>query len=368
MERQIQKLGVRKWYGDQWIKLQDQIYKSIEKGLLGQINDNIVLGGCEISDNGDNYNVAEGIVFIDGEICVFNGIKDTTLPFYLTKKVTETTPKQYADGQSKPTEKHYKANASTESVGVHGITLSQTIQPKLITCYFDNNGNLQGIPKSDSVNNASSNTLATSVAVRTLFATKAATTHHHASLHDASEVAKVTAVADGINVAGNINVGADKKIGLGGNSAIWSSAEGTLRIDILGGNYEFNSFDGNAYAPSGKSWIDGTSDERLKRNIVELDSTLEKIKQLRPVLHLWKSDDESKTEPEHLGFIAQEVEELFPELVGTRPDDYKYIHYKMLVVPLTKAIQEQQQIIEAQKAEIETLKSDITAIKQHLNI
>lgn len=58
------------------------------------------------------------------------------------------------------------------------------------------------------------------------------------------------------------------------------------------------------------SW--GTySDERLKRNIVSMDSVLSYLLQLRPVIFNYKSDIES--EKPRTGFIAQEVEKIFSE-------------------------------------------------------
>ena len=40
------------------------------------------------------------------------------------------------------------------------------------------------------------------------------------------------------------------------------------------------------------------------------------------------------------GFIAQDVEKLFPNLVYTRPDGFKTVDYEMLVPSLTEAIKE----------------------------
>lgn len=71
---------------------------------------------------------------------------------------------------------------------------------------------------------------------------------------------------------------------------------------------------------------DGTilsSDERLKKDIAILPENLIKaISKLRPVQYCWKENDNGK----HIGFIAQEVEQIFKDS-GLNPKDYFVIHY-----------------------------------------
>lgn len=81
-----------------------------------------------------------------------------------------------------------------------------------------------------------------------------------------------------------------------------------------------------------------TSDQRLKENIVVMDSaeTLEKLMRLKPATFDWKSDG-----THDLGLIAQEVEEIFPELVFTnKTDGYKGINYSRLPALLVSGMQE----------------------------
>lgn len=105
-----------------------------------------------------------------------------------------------------------------------------------------------------------------------------------------------------------------------------------------------------------------TSDERLKQNIVNLeDNTFDKVMKLRPVTFEWK--DETKRGTDRVaGLIAQEVEELFPELIyectnlddENGPDEtmYKHIRYNELIPYLTKVVQEQQKQINELKEKI----------------
>lgn len=95
-----------------------------------------------------------------------------------------------------------------------------------------------------------------------------------------------------------------------------------------------------------------SSDISLKNNIQPIQNSLEKIDQLQGVEFTWK-----KTGQQGIGLIAQNVEEVFPELVATDSDGLKSLSYGNLVAPLIEAIKEQQRQIEELKAEIEDLRN-----------
>ena len=89
------------------------------------------------------------------------------------------------------------------------------------------------------------------------------------------------------------------------------------------------------------AWTTG-SDRKLKDNIKSLENnTLEKVLQLNPVRFTLKDDAEKK---EKIGFIAQEVEALYPEYVMVSVDndgeETRYLDYSQMVSILCKAIQE----------------------------
>ncbi len=91
-----------------------------------------------------------------------------------------------------------------------------------------------------------------------------------------------------------------------------------------------------------------SSDVSLKENIVEIPSALDMVDKLRGVFFDWKDDYiESKggedgyfMRKHDVGFIAQEVEAVLPEVVGTRKDGIKAIKYDRLVPLLLQAIKE----------------------------
>ena len=102
-----------------------------------------------------------------------------------------------------------------------------------------------------------------------------------------------------------------------------------------------------------------TSDRRLKENIRPMNSVLEDIMKLQASSYTYKTDPEHK---ESIGFIAQDVELLFPQLVtppskdGGRETNYT-MNYAGFAVLAIKAIQEQQKIIETQEERIARLEA-----------
>jgi len=96
------------------------------------------------------------------------------------------------------------------------------------------------------------------------------------------------------------------------------------------------------------------SDIRYKKEINPLRHSLEKIMKLQGVNYFWKKEefpDWKFSESKQIGFIAQDIEKIFPELVNTEHDStrYKSVEYSKLTPILVEAIKEQQQIIDSLK-------------------
>lgn len=86
-----------------------------------------------------------------------------------------------------------------------------------------------------------------------------------------------------------------------------------------------------------------TSDIRFKKNIKPLADSLNKIENLNPVSFEWKSEEYPNKrfkEGEQKGLIAQEVEEVLPEIVATGEDGYKSVSYEQLIPVLIDAMKE----------------------------
>ena len=91
------------------------------------------------------------------------------------------------------------------------------------------------------------------------------------------------------------------------------------------------------------------SDARAKENIKTIDSALEKVNKLRGVE--FNKIGEEKT---CIGVIAQEVEEVLPEVVETDDNGMKAVAYGNMVGLLIEAMKEQQKQIDELKAKLES--------------
>ena len=127
--------------------------------------------------------------------------------------------------------------------------------------------------------------------------------------------------------------------------------------------------------------IAACSDGRYKKNILPLKSSLDKVMQLRPVTYNWKTEEfpnKHFTNDLQIGFIAQELEKIIPQVVHTDVADnnYKSVDYGRLTPVLVEAMKEQQVQIEKLQKEVEelkkakseydSLKAEIEAIKNSL--
>jgi hypothetical protein len=141
--------------------------------------------------------------------------------------------------------------------------------------------------------------------------------------------------------SGNVLMAADMNSGSGNGSTFISFERGGSQI----GRIWQNAATSVAYAT--------TSDERLKENLRPFNA-LGYILEMNPTRYTWKQGKE-----DGIGFIAQELFEVFPDAVCEGGDDVTKqpwsIDYVKLIPVLTKAIQEQQVIIDDLKSRIETL-------------
>jgi hypothetical protein len=100
-----------------------------------------------------------------------------------------------------------------------------------------------------------------------------------------------------------------------------------------------------------------TSDKRHKNNIQTIPNALEKVTKLNGVTWEWNDDvhEVTKSTPK-TGLIAQEVQEVLPEVVKTRDDGFLALDYSKMMGLMVEAIKEQQTQIHSLTLEIEKLK------------
>ena len=125
---------------------------------------------------------------------------------------------------------------------------------------------------------------------------------------------------------------------------LYTATTGNLELYYNGTFYGSFSTGTGAYT--------GISDERRKENIYSIPSILSKVNSLSAKYYNYKTQT-AKT----MGFVAQEVEKIFPELVSTdggKGDEYS-VNYNGFGVLAVKAIQEQQTIIDDLKSNMKAL-------------
>ncbi|GEM_PF-3669686 len=117
----------------------------------------------------------------------------------------------------------------------------------------------------------------------------------------------------------------------------------------------------NVPAGSTSQWliIDGSgnvrvqaSDRRLKKDIEPIKNALDKVIRLDGKYFTWKKDNQRD-----IGFIAQDVEKVLPELVHETSDGYKSLNYPQITALLANAIKEL-------KAENDRLRNMVNTLEQ----
>ncbi|MCD4657931.1 MAG: tail fiber domain-containing protein [Planctomycetes bacterium] len=107
---------------------------------------------------------------------------------------------------------------------------------------------------------------------------------------------------------------------------------------------------GRAYLRYGYS----SSDIRFKKNVRTLDNALDKVLKLNGCFFDWRTNeyaDKNFNRDTDIGFIAQEVEKIIPELVSTDTEGYKSLFYPQFTALLIEATKEQQKLIEKLSSE-----------------
>lgn len=164
---------------------------------------------------------------------------------------------------------------------------------------------------------------------------------------------------DGVNFFPRINIDSL------GRTSFNTFDAGTEILDV-NGNARFRTVSsGTYYAPlnitSNGTLTTSTSDISMKKDIVPISLALQKVLKMNGVFFSWKNDPLNNR---RMGFIAQEMEKVIPEVVFTNPvDGLKGINYAELSAVFAVAFKEQQQQIEELKEQNAQIKSELAEIK-----
>jgi hypothetical protein len=147
-----------------------------------------------------------------------------------------------------------------------------------------------------------------------------------------------------------------------GNVGIGTTTPG-FQLEVVRGSAgvvaRFTDSDGSCDIDPTSTALVCASDQNLKKDISTLQGTLAKLQNFRGVNFRWKTQDDSAL---RIGFIAQEVESVYPELVKTDPQTgIKSVNYIGFAPVLVNAIKEQQDEITALQNQIASIQgSDAT--------
>lgn len=152
-----------------------------------------------------------------------------------------------------------------------------------------------------------------------------------------------------INLYANdgVTLRSDANFSFGWGEAIKSYVNRTDAISFsswFDGNRTFAVFgNGNVWSVTGVYYSDST----LKYNVNNILDPLLKLKQLRGITYNLKLDDINEKKM-HSGFIAQEIEKVFPDMVYINDKGEKGVAYIELIPYLIEALKIQQTVIEEQ--------------------
>ena len=99
--------------------------------------------------------------------------------------------------------------------------------------------------------------------------------------------------------------------------------------------------------------INNPSDINLKNNIEQITTDATILKNLNPVSFTFKDDEQNK---KHFGFIAQELEILYPQLVSDNEGGFKTVNYIEMIPILLSQMKNMQREIDKLKDEIKKIK------------
>ena len=209
-----------------------------------------------------------------------------------------------------------------------------------------------------------------------------------------------------VNGYTNLNAGAVYGNRMAGASGAWGTVQGEDVSNVANSSGTVGSVNANsqrgaygAKPPGGAGWgglflndlgysggFFNVSDARFKKNIRPVQTVLDKVMQLTPYMYHYTLEPLGGEAYNYIGFMAQDVEKVFPDLVAEKSvvpaysrfnsenngkydkvlDKVKCVSTIGLIPILTKALQEQQQIIESQNQRIEELEKAIKKLEERI--
>ncbi|MBC7587186.1 MAG: tail fiber domain-containing protein, partial [Chitinophagaceae bacterium] len=186
----------------------------------------------------------------------------------------------------------------------------------------------------------------------------------------------------GTAIYGKASFGRFEQIGIFGDGSAGTGNGRTRAVYGIAPTGDYAGYsDGDSYL-NGNAFYTGSlifvSDKRLKKDIVKETSALNKLMLLNAYTYNMQTPEKSglnlAKKLQH-GFIAQEVEEVFPELVNEvsnlneakEKQTFKGVNYVALIPILTRAIQEQQVQIDELKKQLANKTNEVIVVSESSN-
>ena len=177
------------------------------------------------------------------------------------------------------------------------------------------------------------------------------------------------ATLNDITLSGDISIPVAKKLYFGGGDHTYIGEDVDDRLRFFTGGSEFmrftedtsdtinlyhNTFVTGDVNATGDVVAYYSSDKRLKDNIVRIENPLEKVGKIGGYTFDWNDKQKTYTGKD-VGVIAQEIQEVLPELVTERDNGYLAVKYEKIVPLLIESIKELKQEVDEIKQKCDCL-------------
>ena len=164
----------------------------------------------------------------------------------------------------------------------------------------------------------------------------------------------------------NIDIGNQ---GTGGDSsAIRIGSEGAQTNTYIAGIYGVTSFGIPVYINSNGQLGTVSSSRRYKEDIQDMADASSGLLRLRPVTFRYKKPSDDGSKPVQYGLIAEEVAEVYPDLVARSADgQIETVKYQLLDPMLLNELQKQHATITAQQEQIRSLEERLAKVEAALS-
>ena len=138
-----------------------------------------------------------------------------------------------------------------------------------------------------------------------------------------------------------------------------------LQLDMsAGGNAQFlGNISGSQIEASGDVIAFGSSDRNLKDNIQPIENPLEKMEKIGGYTFVW-NNKQSTYQGKDVGVVAQEIQEVLPEIVSGRANGYLGVKYEKIVPLLIESIKENTKKIKELEQEINEINKNCDCLSK----